>query len=786
MRIIADFHTHSRFAMACSQNITLRGMESAALEKGIGLIGTADFLHGSWLSEIKSTLEEDSDTGLFKIKGTGSGVRFILSTEVSTVFTAKNGAVKKIHHCITLPSIDSVTTLKDALSKYGALESDGRPTLSMSAAELVEKVFGVDKNAFVFPAHAWTPYFGALGSLSGFDSIKDTYQDQEKHIFSIETGLSCYDEETEVLTEDGWKRFKKLKYSDAVCTLNPETNNIEFQKPIRITGSEYSGKMYRLKTKRIDLLVTPNHKLFYAPFASHAPIKFYLEEASHLFGRSKTFKKGGSWSGETSKFFRLPPVKIKHGSRYYSGFRSKESKLLPIKTWLKFFGFWIAEGHTTKERSRSSYAVVISNTDRKLITKMKSLLKKVGYNPYLYYNKISRCYQLRVRDFQLFSYLNQFGKSYQKFVPKEIKSLPKEHLSTFFKYYIKGDGHIYGRTGQGLSATTNSIKLRDDLQEIALKLGMSAYYKLSAKKGTPLTSLNKAQYKSTHDAWVVYFIRHNLHSIVPSLIKKYHQIERWINFVGNVYCVTVPNHVIYVRRNGIPVWCGNSDPPMNWRVSKLDKYTLISNSDMHSLPKLGREANVFEIDEKLFDYPAVIGAIKERNGSFKGTIEFYPEEGKYHYDGHRICKFSANPSSGITKCPVCGRHLLVGVLHRVLDLADRPDGYKPTNAPPYMHLVPLIEIIAYVLRKNVYSVPVETQYKKLVEHFGTEFKVLIDANPDEISEQSSNEIAQAIENVRDNKINIIPGYAGVFGELDLLGRGKKDGRRTGSQKSLAV
>ena len=406
MKVIADFHTHSRFAMACSQNITLNGMESAAIEKGISLISTGDFLHGSWLKEISANLEEGDGKGLFKLKGSNTGVKFILSGEVCTIFNASDKTLKKIHNCIALPSIDSVKALREVLLKRGILDSDGRPILSMSAAELVEIVFGIDNDALVFPAHAWTPYFGVLGSISGFNSIKDAYEDQEKHIFALETGLS-------------------------------------------------------------------------------------------------------------------------------------------------------------------------------------------------------------------------------------------------------------------------------------------------------------------------------------------------------------------------------SDPPMNWCVSELDKYTLLSNSDMHSLPKMGREANVLEL-EKNFDYRTVISAIHDRDGKrFKGTIEFYPEEGKYHYDGHKNCQFSTAPGSGITACPVCGKKLVVGVLHRVLDLADRELGFRPNNAPSFTYIVPLREILAYALRKSVYSPIIDEEYSKLIGHFGTEFNVLIDAKIEEIAQQSSEDVAQAVKNVRENKIHIEPGYAGIFGELDLLGRKKE-------------
>ncbi len=419
MQIIADFHTHSRFAMACSSKITMKGMENAAVDKGIGLMATSDFVHGEWLSELKVNLEQHDGTGLFKIKGSDTGVRFILGGEVSTIFTGNDGRVKKVHHVIALPDFESVDMIRDVLKKYGNLETDGRPQLSMSAAHLVEEVFKINKNALVFPAHAWTPYFGVLGSLSGFDSIKDAYEDQEKHIFALETGLS-------------------------------------------------------------------------------------------------------------------------------------------------------------------------------------------------------------------------------------------------------------------------------------------------------------------------------------------------------------------------------SDPLMNWMISELDKYTLLSNSDMHSLPKLGREANVFELDEKDFTYGKIIDAIKHKDSEhLKKTIEFYPEEGKYHFDGHRECKFSVDPTnSDLTVCRVCGKKLVIGVLHRVHDLADREMGFVPKNAIPYVNAVPLVEIIAYVMHKNIYSPGVEAQYRKLIQNVGKEFDILINADLEKIKENSTEDIASAVDNVRNNRITIIPGYAGMFGELELLNRKRRPESGESRQKAL--
>ncbi len=220
---------------------------------------------------------------------------------------------------------------------------------------------------------------------------------------------------------------------------------------------------------------------------------------------------------------------------------------------------------------------------------------------------------------------------------------------------------------------------------------------------------------------------------------------------------------IYALETGL-----SADPAMFWRLSKLDRYAIISSGDAHSLPKLGREATVFEFDEDKLSYDAVIGAMK--NKQVKYTIEFYPEEGKYHYDGHRKCNVSLSPEESAKYnniCPVCRKKLTLGVLHRVNDLADREEGYKPKNAVPFVHAIPLNEIIAFVSGKGVYTQYVYATYSKVVERFGTEMNVLLNADIGSISEVDA-KLAEAIKNIRKDMVSIKPGYDGVFGTVDVL------------------
>jgi len=217
----------------------------------------------------------------------------------------------------------------------------------------------------------------------------------------------------------------------------------------------------------------------------------------------------------------------------------------------------------------------------------------------------------------------------------------------------------------------------------------------------------------------------------------------------------------------------SSDPPMNWRLSGLDKYALVSNSDSHSSwPwRMGREANVFEL-EKL-TYGEVVDAVCKKDSSrFKFTIETDPAYGKYHWTGHRNCKFSVSAQEATKlgdRCPVCRRRLTKGVEQRVEELADRPVGFRPDNAVGYMHLLPLSEIIATVLGVTYPSVPkVWEIYNPLIARFGDEYTVLIDAPIEEMSKIVEPRIAEAIVRVREEKVKVRPGYDGVYGQLILF------------------
>ncbi len=228
---------------------------------------------------------------------------------------------------------------------------------------------------------------------------------------------------------------------------------------------------------------------------------------------------------------------------------------------------------------------------------------------------------------------------------------------------------------------------------------------------------------------------------------------------------------IYAIETGL-----SSDPPMNWRVSWLDNYTLLSFSDSHSpYPyRLGREAVVFNLSKP--SYKEIIEAVKNKDPSrIMMSIEVPPEYGKYHWTGHRNCNFGPlDPGEAKKlnyKCPVCGRKLTKGVDDRVEELADRPRGYVPAKRIDYVHLIPLQELIALSMgievdnESKLNSSKIWSEYEKLIKAFGNEFRILLEVTEEEIEKVSGRKIAELISYMRQRKLKIIPGYDGVYGKL---------------------
>ncbi len=213
----------------------------------------------------------------------------------------------------------------------------------------------------------------------------------------------------------------------------------------------------------------------------------------------------------------------------------------------------------------------------------------------------------------------------------------------------------------------------------------------------------------------------------------------------------------------------SSDPAMNWRVSSLDRFALVSNSDAHSPANLGREANLFDTE---FSYISIRDALKSGDPhQFLGTLEYFAEEGKYHFDGHRKCGARLSPTETIQnkgRCPVCGKSVTIGVLNRVEELADRKAGDKPETARPYTSLLPLTDILAEVFQVGAKSKKVTHTYHRLLEKLGSEFDLLRKVPLTAIEKHGPPLLAEGISRMRSNQVHVAPGYDGEFGKISLF------------------
>ena len=304
-----------------------------------------------------------------------------------------------------------------------------------------------------------------------------------------------------------------------------------------------------------------------------------------------------------------------------------------------------------------------------------------------------------------------------------------------------------------------SFKTVDKINEILSRCGNLA------SDGRPILGMDAADL-----ARIVFDVDENC-MLVPG-----HIWTPWFSVFGSMSgfdriedCFEDQTPKIFALETGL-----SSDPAMNWRLSALDRFTLISNSDSHSPQKIGREANVFNCE---LNYKTIREVLKTKDKSkFLYTIEFFPEEGKYHFDGHRLCEMRLSPKETIAnkgRCPKCGKPVTVGVMSRVEQLADRPQGYMPSNAIPFKSLIPLDEIIAEAKGMGKASQAVEKEHRSAIAKFGTEFEILLRASREDLLKGIPPRIVEGIMRVRQGKVKINAGYDGEYGIVSIFGDEEK-------------
>ncbi len=398
-------------------------------------------------------------------------------------------------------------------------------------------------------------------------AIKDGYL-KSLRITQLKEKWGCYDEITEVLTKNGWKLFSNVTYEDEIATLNPNTQYLEYHKPTDLIAYKYTGPMYRLENRGVSLNVTPNHNLYVSKgsyfYAKKGNLKvtypFELCTPDKYFGKDKRFLKGCKWEGiQPEKYFQIPDYvytqeyQDKRWEKTITRTYVKKGPKIEIKAFLRFLGFYIAEGSTSiKEGKNGAYISVAFNPadETELV---KTLIKDIGFNCKIYKGENSA----RFSSTSLGHWLREHcgHRAPNKKVPDFIKQLPPEYIKIFLEYLYIGDGY---KDKTSWKLTTTSKQLRDDVCELILKCG-HAFRFYTFQPRPSFNSVTGQMINSKLEHYDINWMKNIELEIDGSKAKKSKSfVETWENYDNMVYCVTVPNHIIYIRRNGKGVWCGNS------------------------------------------------------------------------------------------------------------------------------------------------------------------------------------------------------------------------------------
>ena len=340
----------------------------------------------------------------------------------------------------------------------------------------------------------------------------------------------CYSNDTEILTENGWKFFKDLT-NEKVASMNGNGELI-YVKPTKYINSYYEGLMFSQESKNIDLLVTPNHNMYVGCMGRddyRMVTKWGFREARNL-PKNPKYKRNTKWKGRYKANFILPSLPESDNTSMKS---QRKPLNINMNDWLRFFGIWIAEGSTVKEY-KGDYKVTISQSNLENKKVIEEWLNQLPFH----YNYIQG--EFRIYNKQLWKYLKQFGKAGDKFIPRELLNLPIDQLKLLFEAMMMGDGwrnRCYG---------TKSKKLADDFQELIFKMEYASTVSNHI--------IQKPESKKEYPFYTIYMSKTQLSPMQNKMVDR----RKWIPYSGNIYCVEVPNHLLYVRRNGKSCWCGNS------------------------------------------------------------------------------------------------------------------------------------------------------------------------------------------------------------------------------------
>lgn len=753
--------------------------------------------------------------------------RFMLTVEISSIYS-KGGRGRRIHNLIFVPSIETAEKINSQLSWRGNLKSDGRPILGLDSKELAKIVFDIDERCMFVPAHCLLP----TERIHTSDGMKEIQQMQKGDLVFTHTGklrpvvdiyIRPYKGATycirpwyfrpglETTPEHPFFAIKTQKhcfwqqgFCHPGCAGKSHCCRRHIARPEHFQPQWVQAK----NLENGDVLVFPRF-LDVTEDKDSFPLSMHIMESSVM----------------------LPSDYFGGGNTEMITMRGTRSAVLvnnvPVnKEFCRLAGYFVAEGSVN---GRDAISFTFARHEKEYCKDVKELVaelfsiscakerEKDGSIELIFYSKILQ---------QAFSSLfyNSGGRhrADTKALPQWMLTLPCEKQAEIFKGWWRGD-----------AGYTVSKELMNQMKVIALRLGIVPSIHQTKKEkfneknhviaGRTITARhdlfqfsglaffedhfglgddavfqhNRYQPKlDRRHGWIdesfVYMpirdieIRHyegnvyNLeveeeHSYLAEFAAVHNCWTPWFSIFGSMSgfdsieeCFDEYGKYIYAIETGL-----SSDPAMNWRLSRLDNIALISNSDSHSLQRIGREANVLDCE---LSYDGIISAIKSHDPKkFLYTIEFYPEEGKYHYDGHRMCKVSLDPKKTreLKKlCPSCGKPVTVGVMNRVEALADRPPGGKPEVVIPFKNLVPLDEIIAESFGMGVASKKVKDEYKNLIEKIGSEFAVLVDSSLSDLTYATLPEVVEGISRTREGRLQIEPGYDGEYGHVRIFKEGE--------------
>lgn len=389
-----------------------------------------------------------------------------------------------------------------------------------------------------------------IPNLSALTAARIAYLDNlsagavalEATLTAIKGAGWCYSDDTEVLTNEGWKLFNDLNHTELIATLNSKTDYLEYQKPTAYPIFDYQGSMYQYSGQAINFKVSPNHRHWVRKGGME---NFELAKIDGLSNKWYEVKKDGIWEGNREDNFILPSIKLHKVSRGTIPFDiNVPAKKVPMNTWLEFFGLWLAEGSIYKRKDPTpQYKISLSNKDIGVLRRVSDLLQSFGIKTRLQIRRNGKASDVSCLNKQLFSYLEQFGHAGNKFLPPEVKALSPDQLRILLESLVMGDGHI-SVTG-ATTYYTSSRRLADDIQEVLLKAGWA---------GTITQTKSGFSGKTEYN---IHFVKKRLTPIINS--SHYRHCSKIVPYSGKIYSVSVPNKIIYVRRNGRPMWSGNSD-----------------------------------------------------------------------------------------------------------------------------------------------------------------------------------------------------------------------------------